>query len=134
MTPAQIQSLRKRFPKAPESFFQRQINHENTDHHNSRLRPAAPKPVERLPLDDARGAEEAHWYDAAGRFEIVFTVYSVRPADYDGFDIKALQDFLVSAGIIPSDKWNVLSGRVVSRKAATEAEEKTVVEITAIEL
>jgi hypothetical protein len=85
-----------------------------------------------MPLGGAGGAEETDWHDAARRFEIQFIVYSVRPADYDGYDIKALQDFLVTAGIIPADKWNTLSGGCVSRKAATQEQERTEIEIKAI--
>ncbi len=95
------------------------------------LRPLPAKPNQRLPLDDGGGTEEADWHNAAERFEITFTVYSMRPADYDGYDIKALQDFLVKAGVITDDRWNILAGRVVSRKAATKEEEKTVINIIA---
>lgn len=105
------------------------LKHENHDHNNAGLCPSAYEPTERMPLDDACEAKEAHWYDAATRFEITFTVYSRRPGDWDGYSIKALQDFCVTAGIIPDDRWDIVSGRVVSRKAATEGEEKTVIEI-----
>lgn len=97
---------------------------------DSGLRAVQSKPDERVPLDNADAGKEASWHDVAQRFEIVFTVYSQRPCDWDGYDIKALQDFLCSAGIIPNDKWSTLSGRVLSRKAATKDEEKTVIEIT----
>jgi Holliday junction resolvase RusA-like endonuclease len=83
-------------------------------------------------LDSPPPREETRWHDAACRFEVVFTVFSVRPCDWDGYDIKALQDFLITAGIIPDDGWKTLSGRVVSRKAATKDEERTEIEITEI--
>ena len=119
--------ITRRFPKASEAFIKANLGAGNIG-----LRPAASKPIERMPLDDANSTEEADWHNASSCFEITFTVYSVRPADYDGLDIKFLQDFCVKAGIIPDDKWSVLSGRVVSRKAATEGEEKT--EITILTL
>lgn len=108
------------------------LKHDNLENNSRGLRSTAAKPVRRMPLDDESESEKANWYFPAARFEITFTVYSVRPADYDGLDIKFLQDFCVKAGIIPDDKWSVLSGRVVSRKAATEGEEKT--EITILTL
>lgn len=64
------------------------------------------------------------------RFEIVFTVYACRPCDWDNIHCKELQDMVVAAGIIPDDAWDTLSGRVVSKKAETKADEKTVIEIT----
>ena len=132
MTPTQIQKLRATFPNAPESFFQRQIKdaqNEGSKNNHPRLRPANAKPAERVPLDGVDESKEANWHDAAGRFEITFIVFALRPCDWDGWDIKALQDFLVTAGIIPDDRWNLVSGRVVSRKVSTELEEKTEIEI-----
>ena len=122
------EQILKRYPNANERFIQRVI-----DADSAGVRPAAPKPVGRVPLDAKSGAEEAHWYHAAKRFEVTYTVYSVRPADYDGYDIKALQDFLVKAGMLTDDRWDVLAGRVVSRKAATEEEERTEIEIRAFD-
>ena len=120
--------LKKRYPRASESFIRA-----NLDADDTRLRPAAGKPVERLPLAANCEAENPHWYAAARQFEIRFTVYSVRPADADGYSTKALQDFLVKAGILPDDRWDiVVESSIRSRKAATEGEEKTIVEITAL--
>ena len=134
MTPAQIQKLREKFPRAPESFFQRQADHENADHHNSGLRPATGKPVERVPLENLGGSENPHWYAAARRFEIEFIIYSVRPADADGFSTKAATDFLVKIGILPEDRWDVVvKSSISSRKAATEGEERTEVIISTVE-
>ena len=93
-----------------------------------------PKPNERLPLDAIGSGEETCWYDAPCRFEIIFTVYSIRPCDWDGYDIKALQDFCVTAGILPHDGWKTLSGRVRSRKAETKEEERTVIAVQAFNL
>ena len=65
--------------------------------------------------------------------EIQFHVYSVRPVDYDGYDIKPLQDLLIRAAIIPDDKWNVLLGRTIPHKVQTVDEEKTEIVIEAYE-
>lgn len=115
-----LNELKRRYPNASADFIRA-----NADNHNSGVCPAASQPVGRVPLDAKSRPEETDWHDAARSFEVWFIVYSRRPADYDGYDIKALQDFCVAAGIIPGDGWNVLSGRVMSRKAATESEERT---------
>ena len=117
-----------RYPNASADFIAR-----NLAPHNPGVRAPAPQPDQRTALVATGEAEETHWYLSAKRFEITFRVYSIRPADYDGIDIKALQDFLVHAQIIPNDKWNVLSGRVVSCKAATAQDEKTEIEIVAFD-
>lgn len=59
------------------------------------------------------------------RFEILFTVYAVRPCDYDNYHCKVLQDCLVRAGFIPNDDWRTLQGRVISHKANNRQEERT---------
>ena len=115
--------LKRRYPNASKSFIAA-----NSDHPGG-VCAVQPQPVKRVPLDLADAGKEACWYDADGRFEIMFTVHAFRPCDWDGYDIKYLQDWLVSAGIIPNDGWKTLSGRVLSRKAATKAEEKTVITI-----
>jgi hypothetical protein len=49
----------------------------------------------------------------------------MRPADWDGCDIKPLQDFLHKIGIIPDDGWKTLFGGVRPEKVSTEGEERT---------
>ncbi len=117
--------LRRRFPNASPSFIKA-----NLGDRIEGIRAVQSKPDERLPLDNVDQGKEACWHDASKRFEIVFHVFSRRPCDWDGYDIKALQDFLVHAGILPDDGWNTISGRVNSCKATTEEEEKTIIEIT----
>ena len=121
-------------PECAGVFFQRQSENENADHHNSGLRPATGKPVERVPLENLGGSENPNWYAAARRFEIEFIVHSVRPADADGFSTKAATDFLVKIGILPEDRWDVVvKSSISSRKAATEGEERTEVIISTVE-
>lgn len=119
--------LKRRFPNASPSFIKA-----NLGDRGERVCAIKPKPDERLSLDGSGEREEACWHDASECFEIVFTVFARKPCDWDGYDIKALQDFCIKAGIIPDDGWKTLSGRVYSRKVATEAEEKTIIEITPI--
>lgn len=63
------------------------------------------------------------------RFKIFFTVYAVRPADYDGYHIKELQDLLVKSGVIPDDNWFTLRGEVIPEKVDKEEEERLEIEI-----
>lgn len=96
---------------------------------SSRLRPAQPQPTQGHALVSAPPGEEAGRSVPLARFKIVFTVYAVRPCDYDGLHIKELQDMLVEAGLLHGDQWNELDGEVRSRKAHTKEEERTVIEI-----
>lgn len=108
-----------------------QIHDKKTNYHHPELHAVNPKPTKRVPLDDVNKRKETGWYGAARRFEITFKIYAVRPCDWDGWDVKRLQDWLVKSGILPGDGWDVLSGRVTSEKVCSEAEEKTVIEIKA---
>jgi hypothetical protein len=60
---------------------------------------------------------------------IRFTIYAVRPADWDGYHIKELQDCLVHAGLLDGDEWDRLEGYVTSKKVHTKTEEKTIIEV-----
>lgn len=59
------------------------------------------------------------------RFAIMFTVYARRPADWDGYCVKQIQDALVESRLLCSDAWDQLEGCVRSRKVHTEEEERT---------
>ncbi len=108
------------------------LKHDHSKNNAARLRPLQSKSDERLPLGSTTTREEARWYEPLCRFEIRFIVYSVRPCDWDGYDCKYLQDWIVKSGLLPNDDWRTLSGRVMSRKVATQGEEKTEVEIEVI--
>ena len=60
---------------------------------------------------------------------IWFRVFSTRPADWDGYHIKELQDCLVHAGLLDGDGWDQLHGQVTSHKVHTKAEEQTIIEV-----
>lgn len=64
------------------------------------------------------------------RRRIVFRVFSQRPADWDGYSIKEIQDCLRHAGLLDDDSWHLLSGEVISEKAHSKEEEMTAIEIT----
>lgn len=79
------------------------------------------KPTERNSLVRLASREEPSRH----RVEIHFRIYAVRPADWDGYHIKELQDVLGHAGVLDGDSWDVLCGRVTSEKVHTKAEERT---------
>lgn len=59
------------------------------------------------------------------RLTVRFTIYSQHPGDWDGYDIKWIQDMLVAAGIISSDDWASLEGSVRSEKVHSKDKERT---------
>src|SRR5882762_5541226 len=81
------------------------------------IRASEPQHTQREPLVGALSGEEASRVEPLARFKIVFTVYAVRPCDYDGLHIKELQDMLIEAGLLHGDAWDILDGEVRSRKA-----------------
>jgi hypothetical protein len=94
-----------------------------------RLRADEPQQSQgRALVSDAPG-EDAGRKIPSGRYRIRFVVYSTRPCDWDNYRTKALQDCVVAAGFIPDDGWRTLEGEVVTRKAKTKIEERTVIEI-----
>lgn len=120
--------LKRLFPNASASTLKR-----NLQSGVARLHPDNAQPDKLLSLERAAEREETGWHGPARRFEITFTVFALRPCDWDGWDCKRLQDWLVEAGIIPSDKWDTLSGRVLSKKVSKAIEERTEIEIAAYE-
>ena len=103
-----------------------------------RLRADEPQPGQGRALDrdaprETGGACTPAQRTGPGRFRVLFTVYAVRPLDYDNVRIKPLQDCLVAAGFLPDDNWKVLEGEVRSCKAKSKAEERTVIEIWRLE-
>lgn len=64
------------------------------------------------------------------RRRITYCVFSVRPADWDGYSVKELQDCLVHAGILDGDDWHQLQGTVISEKAHSKEDERTEIYLT----
>ncbi len=89
------------------------------------LHPVEPEPVKRRALVRRVPREKT----SGPRFAITFTVFAVRPCDWDGWHIKPLLDMVVNAGIIPGDTWYQLEGSVRSFKVYSEEEERTEIEI-----
>ena len=117
--------IRRRYPNCSESFVRR-----NADAGDTGLRPTKPERAQKLPLVSVGKRKETRSVGAQGRFRIRFRVFSIRPLDWDNYRLKDLQDLLCLTGLLPSDNWDVLEGSVVSEKAHSKAEERTVVEIT----
>lgn len=114
MTPEQI---KKYLPNASPDFIR--VNPQG-------IHPAEPERAAKLPLERPVSREE----EGHIRLEICFTVYSRRPLDWDNWRTKELQDGLILAGILPSDDWSTLQGRVISKKVHSKEEERTEVRLT----
>ncbi len=128
LTPEQGQMLIERCSKN-----RRGIKSNETHHHTAGLRPAISQPIERPALVTPSAGEEprqgrperCHLH----RYRITYTVYAVRPMDFDNIAVKKIQDELVHQNFLPDDNWKVLEGTVISKKAAKESDERTVIEI-----
>lgn len=119
--------LLRRFPNASKSTIERNC-HPKLAPDAAPVRAIDPQPAKRRSLVNRVSRKET----GGPRFEIVFTVYATRPADWDGYSIKALQDMLVRSGILSGDSWNTLQGRVISAKAEREDLERTEITINAL--
>lgn len=115
--------IRRLFPHASASLFK--ANKAGPE----RAPATNPEPVKRRPLVSVPQGEGESRVRPAGRVRIVFTIYSRRPADYDGYHIKEIQDLLVKAEVLYGDEWDILSGEVVSEKVHSEGEERTEIQI-----
>jgi hypothetical protein len=91
----------------------------------ARVRPDQPKQAQGETLERAVSGEATR----PPRFEICFHVYAVQPCDWDNYHIKELQDLVVKIGLVSSDGWQTLRGRIISDKAASKEEERTVITI-----
>ncbi len=114
--------LRKRFPWASDSFIKA-----NAD--SAGVCSQEPERLARVSLERTAPREEAGGDRPETRYRITFRCFARRPCDYDNYRVKECQDMVVKAGLIPDDNWRVLEGCVVSRKAKTKAEERTIIEI-----
>jgi hypothetical protein len=112
--------LRRLFPNASPSFIVANSDRTSEVHSNNE------EPSEGRSLDNSSQRETK----SRDRFKIIFAVYSTRPADWDNYDIKALQDLLVKSGILFGDDWIALRGEIDPRKVDKKEEEKTVIYIT----
>ncbi len=111
--------LKRLFPQASADTISRnQVG-------STGLHSVEPEPVKRRSLVRRVPRKET----CGPRFEIVFTIYAVRPCDWDGHHIKPIQDLLTVVGLLPGDAWHQLEGRVISRKVQTQEQEKTEIEI-----
>lgn len=94
------------------------------------LHPDNQKSTQGNALECIVSGEDKGWTRTSKRFAISFRVFSVRPPDWDGVDLKAIQDMVCKAGILPDDNWRILiKGEVQSCKAHSKAEERTEIEI-----
>lgn len=124
MTKRDLELIKQRLPLSAATIKR------NADAGDTGLRASDTKPDEGKPLERRLSRKDSRRVGPTGRIKIRFTIHSLHPADWDGFDIKHLQDMLVRAGILPDDNWSILQGGVISEKVHSKEEEKTVVEIT----
>lgn len=117
------ESVRRRNPELYGSEY-------NAD--GLRLRPAKPERTEGMSLEHSEKGKSQSGVGIAGRTRIIFRVFSQRPLDWDNYRLKDLQDCLRHAGLLDGDDWNQLQGAVISEKAHSKAEERTVIEIEAL--
>ena len=121
MTPDE---LKRKFPNASAAFILR-----NSKDSSARLPASDTQPAQGVTLVRSRKRKAQGIRSTEGRATIRFTVYSMRPADWDGWDIKAVQDLLIRSRIIRGDDWHLLKGEVLSEKVCTKEEERTEIEI-----
>ncbi len=105
------------------------FNAGNIQNNPSRLPSAVKKRPQGNALVSALPGEVESGFRPPRRAKILFRVFACRPADWDGYHIKELQDVLVKAGILDGDDWDLLEGQIVSEKVRSEAEERTEIEI-----
>jgi Holliday junction resolvase RusA-like endonuclease len=117
--------LLKRYPNASASFIAR-----NCSDLHSGVRADDKKPAKGRPLVRRISREEESRPRPQERARIRFFIYSTRPADWDNYSTKQLQDCLVEAGFLDADDWDRLCGQVVSYEVHSKEEETTVVEIS----
>jgi Holliday junction resolvase RusA-like endonuclease len=119
----------KRYPNASPSFIAR-----NCDDNAASLPPKASGKRRNEALDRSAQRKRAveDGAESGARYHIRFTVYSIRPRDWDNLaaSLKSLQDAVVAAGWLPDDNWKVLTGEAIPANAKTKAEQRTVIEIT----
>ena len=121
--------LLARYPNASEAFLRRNLDH-SAESGDKGLCAAQPKRIEGSPLVSPAPRKAKGGRRTPQRYQVTFRVFAVRPADWDNYSIKGLQDLLVTAGLLPGDAWDQLYGTVIPEKVHSKDEEKTVVEIT----
>lgn len=117
--------LKRRFPNASSTFLR--LNSSDTPG----IPPGNAQSDGRVSLvSKAKRNQKVH-RSVAGRLTLRITVYAVRPADWDGWFTKPIQDGLRHAQLLVGDDWHLLRGEVTSEKVQTVGEERTVIEIIA---
>jgi hypothetical protein len=99
---------------------------------HSRVCPKEPEPAARVPLERATKRETVGKESDNERYGITFTIYRVRPLDWDNSFTKPCQDILVEFGFLPDDNWKVLEGKVRCLKVKHIDEQRTEVTIERI--
>lgn len=120
--------IKRLFPNASASTIRRNLNDNPPG-----LPASEPQPSQLGTLDissSGKTKKRTRSVQCPERYVIVFHIHAVRPQDWDNWSTKELQDFIIKAGILPSDNWRVLQGSIVPHKVDRPEQEKTVIEIT----
>jgi hypothetical protein len=124
------EEIRKYFPNASKAF----LDANASDRPRRAPGPgvvSAPEPEFPAggPLERPAQGEAAGPHLFGERAYIEFHVWAVQPADWDNSFTKPLQDLLITAGLLASDAWDKLQGRVVPHRVKTKAEQRTEIKI-----
>jgi len=115
--------LQARYPNASDAFLR--LN--STD--AARVPAGNAQPDGRVSLGRKAKRNKTVHRSTAGRLTLRITVYAIRPADWDGWFTKPIQDGLRHAQLLIGDEWYLLRGEVTSEKVQTLEEQRTVIEI-----
>jgi hypothetical protein len=128
MTPAQIQKLRRQFPNAPESFFQRQIDEPEirTDISTENSRQVA---VMESNSGDAPLETKKVQRQVGARFLARFTSTRKRLIDESNLCYKYHEDLCRYAGALPDDSPEICHSEVWQRKILKGEIEEVIIEI-----
>jgi Holliday junction resolvase RusA-like endonuclease len=106
------------------------LNAKQVPNNPAGVRATDAKPAKRHTLVSPLPGEVEGGVRPLRRAKVLFRVFSTRPADWDNYHVKELQDLLIKVGVLDGDEWDFLQGEIISEKVYTEAEERTEITIT----
>jgi hypothetical protein len=121
----------RRFPNATESFITANLSPGVTADKPDvdGLRSKKPEHHPGRPLDRPLSGETSGGWRPGDCAYIEFHVYALQPPDWDNAFLKPIQDLLIEIGLLASDKWDQLQGRVIPHQVKKKNQERTEVKI-----